>query len=183
MYLIFFLGFIHAFPCALETHIQPWKLEFNIVSTSMMFTNAKRKHKREGTGERNIYGYVNLIMTLERIVKLQVRKLVALFEQEAKYWEHHREIEQHKFQQTQRLQPGLRSAYPNANKVCCKSEDSMGLSCPPLVHTKYQCPPNANHHCKHMCPRELTRVTVIFSCVNRKSINLTYSARFTYFFQ
>ena len=69
---------------------------------------------------RNIYGNVNLIMTLERIVKLQVRKLVALFEQEAKYWEHHREIEQHKFQQTQRLQPRLRSAYPNANKVCCK---------------------------------------------------------------
>lgn len=148
---LFFLGFVHAFPCALETH--------TILEVGTHYTfyehnvyECTRKHKIEGTCERNIYGNVNLIMTLERIVKLQVRKLVALFEQEAKYWEHHREIEQHKFQQTQRLQPGLRSAYPNANKVCCKWEDSMGLSCLPLVHTKYQCPPNANHHYKHMRP-------------------------------
>lgn len=102
----FFLGFVHAFPCALETHTT---LE---VGTHYSFY----EHDVKGI----IYGNINLIMTLERIIKLQVRKLVALFEQEAKYWEHHREIEQHKFQQTQRLQPGLRSAYPNANKVCCK---------------------------------------------------------------
>jgi hypothetical protein len=48
---------------------------------------------------------------------VQVRKLVTLFRQEAKYWKKEREKQQYKIMSSG-LQPGLRPGYPTRNEVC-----------------------------------------------------------------
>lgn len=51
------------------------------------------------------------------MIIVQVRKLVTLFRQEAKYWQKEREKQQYKIMSSG-LQPGLRPGYPTRNEVC-----------------------------------------------------------------